>query len=153
MKDNRHLVAIPEEVLAQVRSLLAQIISLLAPYALAITAEEYRAMLKMGNKSFAFVEKAFELAKQNPGLCPPFLDMEAFEIDFKDAHQLIPVINESKQIAEIIADICAIAGSEAFKAALIFYNASKVAAENDVPGAKTVYEELRKRFPKGKHRQ
>jgi hypothetical protein len=40
-----------------------------------------------------------------------------------------------------------IAGSEAYQAALVFYSAAKVAAAQDIAGAKTVYEELRTRFP------
>jgi hypothetical protein len=43
------------------------------------------------------------------------------------------------------------AGSEAFQAALVFYNSTKVVASQDVPGAKAVYEELKRRFP-GKKR-
>jgi hypothetical protein len=38
-------------------------------------------------------------------------------------------------------------GSEAYQAALIFYNSVKMATRQDIPGAKAVYEELRKRFP------
>jgi hypothetical protein len=37
-------------------------------------------------------------------------------------------------------------GSEAYQAALVFYNSVKMAARQDIPGAKAVYEELRKRF-------
>jgi hypothetical protein len=44
------------------------------------------------------------------------------------------------------------AGSEAYQSALVFYNSAKVAAGNDVTGAKAVYEELRKRFPSTRRR-
>jgi hypothetical protein len=43
------------------------------------------------------------------------------------------------------------AGSEAYQAALIFYNSVKIAASQGIPGAKAVYEELKKRFPGSKH--
>jgi hypothetical protein len=43
------------------------------------------------------------------------------------------------------------AGSEAYQAALVFYNSVKVAASQGITGAKAVYEELKKRFP-GKKR-
>jgi hypothetical protein len=39
------------------------------------------------------------------------------------------------------------AGSEAYQAALIFYNSAKVAASQGIQGAKAVYEQLKKRFP------
>jgi hypothetical protein len=43
-----------------------------------------------------------------------------------------------------------IAGSEAYKGALEFYQEVKRAAKNDVYGAKAVYEVLKTRFPRGK---
>jgi hypothetical protein len=39
------------------------------------------------------------------------------------------------------------AGSEAYQAALVFYKSVKMAAAQDIPGAKAVYEELKTRFP------
>ena len=39
------------------------------------------------------------------------------------------------------------AGHEAYESALAFYNAVKVAARNNVPGAKVIYEDLSQRFP------
>jgi TolA-binding protein len=44
------------------------------------------------------------------------------------------------------------AGSEAYQAALVFYKSVKMAAAQDVPGAKAVYEELKTRFPGGKRK-
>jgi hypothetical protein len=43
-----------------------------------------------------------------------------------------------------------VSGSEAYQASLIFYNSAKMAARQDIPGAKAVYDELRKRFPGAK---
>jgi hypothetical protein len=45
-----------------------------------------------------------------------------------------------------------VAGSEACQAALVFYNSVKMAVRQDVPGAKVIYEKLKKRFPGHKHR-
>jgi hypothetical protein len=38
------------------------------------------------------------------------------------------------------------AGSEAFQSALLFYNSVKVAASQNISGAKAVHEELKKLF-------
>jgi hypothetical protein len=50
-------------------------------------------------------------------------------------------------LEEAIDDTEMIAGSEAYQAALVFYKSVKMAAEQDIPGAKAVYEELKTRFP------
>ena len=52
-----------------------------------------------------------------------------------------------QQVEEGIADTEMLAGSEAYQAALVFYKSVKMAAAQDVPGARAVYEELESRFP------
>jgi hypothetical protein len=150
--EDKHLNAIPAEVLTQAQSLISQTIGLLQPYMLALTPSERRGILKMGEKTLSFVEKAHEFVLQNPNLCPPFLDQKAFTVDFNDAHGLLVLHSVALQLYEGIDDTEMVAGSEAYQAALMFYNSVKQAAAHDVPGAKAIYEELHKRFPGGKHR-
>jgi len=99
------------------------------------------------DRLLAFVEKAYEYALQNPHLAPPYLDMAAFGIDFADAHGFWTLLNTVRQVEEGIDDTEMAAGGEAYQAALVFYKSVKIAAAQDVPGAKAVYEELRTRFP------
>jgi hypothetical protein len=73
--------------------------------------------------------------------------MMAFDIDFTDAHGLWPVRNDAQQVYEMLDDTVMASGSESYQAALVFYNAVKAAAAQDVPGAKAVYDELKQRFP------
>ncbi|MDR1154728.1 MAG: hypothetical protein LBL04_08440 [Bacteroidales bacterium] len=40
-----------------------------------------------------------------------------------------------------------VAGSESCQAALVFYNAVKAAAAQDIPGAREMYSDLKARFP------
>jgi hypothetical protein len=55
-------------------------------------------------------------------------------------------------LEEGVDDTEMIAGSEAYQAALVFYKSVKVAAAQDIPGAKAVYDELKTRFPGGKRK-
>jgi hypothetical protein len=119
---------------------------------LALTPAERQSLPKMGEKTIGFVEKAFDFAKQNPNLVPPYLEVDAFGIDFADAHGLWTLLNSVQQLEEAIDDTEMIAGSEAYQAALVFYKSVKMAAAQDIPGAKAVYEELKTRFPGGKRK-
>jgi hypothetical protein len=152
MKSKRHQEQIPSAVLEEAQVKANELLTLFAPYATALTPDERRGMAKMGRKSFSFVEKAYEYAKQNPNLCPPYLDMTAFECDFSDAHGLWTLLNTIHQFAENLDDTQMAAGSEAFQAALIFYGSIQTAAAQDIPGAKAVYEDLRSRFPGGRRK-
>jgi hypothetical protein len=119
----------------------------LKPYAVTLTPEERHEMLKMGQKSFTFVEKSYNYAIENPTFVPAYLDMQAFGIDFTDAHGLWTVRNDAQQVFEMLDDSAMSAGSESFQASLVFYNAVKAAAAQNVPGAKAIYDELKQRFP------
>jgi hypothetical protein len=55
-------------------------------------------------------------------------------------------------LEEGVDDTKMIAGSEAYQATLVFYKSVKVAAAQDIPGAKVVYDELKTRFPGSKRR-
>ena len=57
----------------------------------------------------------------------------ASRTNFADAHGLWKLYNHVRQ--------------------LLFYNSAKVATSQGIPGAKAVYEELKRRFPRGKRQQ
>jgi hypothetical protein len=104
----------------------------------------------MGEKTISFVEKAYDLPNRTRIYSPPYLDMAAFGADFEDAHGLWTLVNTTRQLEETAGDTEMTAGSEAYQAALVFYKSVKLAAEQDVPGSKAVYEELKTRFPGGR---
>jgi hypothetical protein len=152
MKDDRHKNAIPEETLKEVYAQITAVKTALAPYTLALTPQERRTMLKMGDRSLAFVEKAYDYACDNPTLVPSYLNMDDFGKDFSDAHGLWRLLTAIQQLEEGVSDTIMAAGSEAYHAALAVYHNAQAAAKDDIPGAKAVYETLRVHFPVGKKR-
>jgi DNA relaxase NicK len=56
--ENKHLVSIPQDVLAQAQSYIDSANAVLAPYLLPLTPSERRDLPKMGDKTLSFVEKA-----------------------------------------------------------------------------------------------
>jgi hypothetical protein len=150
MKNDKHTTAIPEAAITQVRGQITAAIQTLAPHTIALTPHERQTLLKMGDKSLAFVEKAHDYAHDNPNLVPSYLNTGAFDIDFKDAHGLWSLLTVIKQLEEAVEDTIMAAGSEAYHAALAFYHNVQAAAKDDVPGAKAIVEDLKTRFPGGK---
>jgi hypothetical protein len=122
-------------------------LAVLAPYLLPLTPAERHDMPKMGDKTLSFVEKAQDYAHQYPSLCPSYLNVAEFDIDMTDATGLRKVHVTARQLSDNIDDTVMIAGSEAYQAALLFYNAVKTAAAQDILGAKEVYDDLKTRFP------
>jgi hypothetical protein len=145
--EDKHIIPIPAQVLAQAQSSINSAITLLAPYLLPLTPDERHDLPKMGDKTLSFVEKALDYAHQYPTLCPSYLKMTDFDVDMADATGLRKLHVTAKQLSDGIDDTVMVAGSEAYQAALVFYNAVKAAAAQDIPGAKEVYNDLKKRFP------
>jgi hypothetical protein len=150
MKNDKHTTAISDATIAQVHSQVSAVIQQIQPYSIALTPHERQTMLKMGDKSLAFVEKAHDYAVDNPTLTPSYRDMAAFDVDFADAHGLWSLLTLIKQLEEAVEDTIMTAGSEAYHAALAFYHNVQAAAKDDIPGAKAIFENLKTRFPGGK---
>jgi len=148
MRDNRHTRAIPENVLAEALAKTSELAALLEPYLLALTPTERQEILKMGPKTLDFVEKAHGFAHTNPNVVLPFLDLDAFDADFADANGIWNLYTQARQIVDGLYDTQMIAGGEAYQSALLMYKSARAAAAQDIPGAKTVYDELKKCFPR-----
>ena len=122
----------------------------LRPYLYPLKPEDRQSMLKMGDKSLAFVEKTSELAASNPQFCPSYLNLDELNIDIADAVNLRALNNRLQQLSREIEDTIMLAGSEAFTQSLSFYNSVKQAARDNVSGAESLFEELKKRFTTGR---
>jgi hypothetical protein len=151
--NNVHSQTIPKDIIDQALGKLDEGMKLLSPYLSPLTPDDRRTILKMGDKSLAFVEKASELAATNPQFCPSYFNLPDLNIDLADAVNLRVLVSRLEQIHREVDDTMMLAGNEAFTQALVFYNAVHQAAHNNVPGAQTLYDELKKRFAAGRPRK
>ncbi len=148
--ENRISVAMGTEAIANIMAAITTIEQNL-PTLINLTADERKSLPKMGDRTLAFVSKALEYTKQNAQVVPNFLEVAEFEKDVAAVTALNKVLIPLHQLAEKLDDTTMLAGSEAYSAALIFYNAVKGAAKAGVPGMKTIYDDLQTRFAvKGK---
>jgi hypothetical protein len=145
--DNRHNRAIPQDVLEDLTRRTREINEILRPYATPLTTQERQERIILGDKSIAFGEKSYNYAVANPKFVPEFVDTEEFGIDMADTTGLRVLRNNLNQAFETVDDLMLLSGSEAYQTALAFYSYIKLLVAQDVPGAKAIYEELKKRFP------
>ncbi|GAX42813.1 hypothetical protein NIES4075_38170 [Tolypothrix sp. NIES-4075] len=114
------------------------------PFLVDLTTEDRRTMLKMGDKSRAFVSKALEVATQNPEFLPRSFDVEEMRRDLALYEALYPVLLSLTQLQELVDDTYIAIGSEAYAAALAVYNYAK--ASGDITGLDAVIDEMGRRF-------
>jgi hypothetical protein len=147
MKTNRHNTSIPDEALAQISAKISEIEDLLLPHTHTLTPKERQKLVKMGDKSLAFVKKANEYAKTLPAIVPAYVNVQDFDIDLADTERLFAVSQRIGILARQMDDTVFLAGSEAYEHALAIYESAKGAAARNVPGAKVAEQELKARFP------
>lgn len=146
---NNFSAAIPEAALKKALGYFQQGAAELRPYLQALTPDERSAMLKMGDKTVSFVQKAYGYASTNPGFVPAFLDLEEFARDTAALDGLAPVQQLLAGLALDTESTMMLAGSDAYAAALVLYNNIKFLAKNKQPGAQAAYDDLSQRFPSG----
>ncbi len=143
-------IVVPPAILAEALDHVTQALYLLNPYLVALTPEERHDLSKMSDKSVAFVTKALQYAETNPQFAPGYLSIPDLQIDVQAVQDLTSVENPANSLAMQLNDTIMKAGSEAMQIALVYYSSVKRASEENAPGAKAIYDDLKVRFEKRK---
>lgn len=146
-KDNWVSLNISEKDLQEIKNAIQVLQNKLNPHLVGLTTEERKELPKMGDKSVVFVTKSAEYANQNAALVPQYVNMEELRKDIAAIEVLRQLQTPIEQLISRIDDTAMIAGSEAYRATLAFYNAIKGAAKAGVPNAQLIYDDLSQRFP------
>ena len=143
---DRISVAIPADIVQQIKDYYIQANLLLVEYLINLTPEERMQLPKMGDRSFSFVMKGVELLEIPGTPTPPYINVPALGIDMAAFSTLYQIQQIMKPTMDMLDDTLLLCGSESYVAILALYNYLKGAAKMNVPGAKTAYEELSARF-------
>lgn len=143
MVDNRVDASLTPEQVSEVLAAI-QTIKERLPFLINLTTDERVSMLKMGDKSRAFVDKTMELVKQNADFLPRSFDVEEMQRDVELMRALYPISQALQQLQELVDDTMMVIGSEAYAAALVAYRYAK---EGDLDaGLDGVLDDISRRF-------
>ena len=148
--DNKINFSIPDEVIADVTSKLNDIINQLKPFLIALTPTERHDLPKMSDGTLPFVQKCLDYCQSHPEFAPTYVNFESLIEDMRVYQQLIPIYRLILPLENKLNDTTMEAGAESYITSLSYYNSVKLAAKADAPGAKAIYEDLKKRFAKEK---
>ncbi len=133
-------------VKAQIQTNINAIAALL-PFLISLTAAERKGGIKLGDKTVAFIDKAIAYAQANPAFVPPYVNLTEIQKDYTLQKDLNDIQQWMITLIQKIEDTHQEAGIEALNGILGFYQAVSVATDKDVPGARSIYEDLNVRFP------
>lgn len=150
MADNQISASLTPEDKQEILGAIATIKEKL-PFLTGLSTEESKSLLRLGDKSRGFVAKALEVATQNPDFLPRSFDIEEMQKDVELFEALYPVALALGQLQELLDDTMALAGSEAYMAALAVYNYAK-ATKGDA-GLDAAVDDMARRFARKSARE
>ncbi|WP_025143742.1 hypothetical protein [Pedobacter jeongneungensis] len=146
--NNRISIEITADQSAAITAAFEQLKTALAPVlVINLTAEERKSMLKMGDKTLAFVNKTLEYAAQNPNLVPSYVDLAEARKDNELTADIYGIFQQLNTLLRAMEDTGMVAGGEAYEAALVIYHSIKGASRSNIPGIQAIYDDLKQRFP------
>ena len=148
MTENNVSIVLTVEETTQAKNALLTLKESVGVKTVTLTNKQRQELPKMGDGTMSFVTKTLEYGRSNPEFAPPYIDMTEFEIDLKAVEELRKIYIPLAQLLQQIDDSILLSGSEAYVAALAYYNSVKMGAKMNVPGAKTIFEDLKHRFVK-----
>lgn len=114
------------------------------PFLIDLSVEERKRLAKMGDRSRGFLDHAYEVAVQNPGILPRSFDTDEMTLDVELFRSMQPIRLAINQLHELVEDTYMAVGAEAYTHALAVYTYAKVSDTG--PGLDAAVKELSRRF-------
>jgi hypothetical protein len=115
-----------------------------------LTPKERSRLISAGIRNYGFIEKTFDIGKDNPAFLPPQFDMAAFSgklHDFDIIRQIYLIVEKFQTIAW---DSMLIRSNDLYRDSLRVYNGLKEQAKGNVPGANDLFNALEPFFKRRK---
>ena len=141
---------IPEDVITEATAAFQNGFALLKPFLLALTTEDRQKLFKMADGREPFAGKIIEYVQSNPQFTPGFMDVDSLNTGFTVYGQLAPFCNQFAEFASLSCDTRMVAGVQAMREALKYYDSVQTSTRNRVHGAKVIFDELKKLFARKK---
>ena len=132
--------------LLTITTALTDIANVLKDKVVNLTPEERSKLYKMRNTRVSFAQRCMLYAQNNPALVPSFANYPEAQKDYNYYNQLLNLTQLTTGLAETLDDTLMATGSEVLQFCLIFYNNVKLAAQQNIPGSTSIYEDLNSFF-------
>jgi hypothetical protein len=130
-----------DDIISMIKSIAERM-----PFLINLSPEEKQLLPRLGNKTQKFVEKTYDLAKQQPDFLPRSFSIEDMGRDLKLNSELSAILTALKILTEKVEDTYIETGSELYDAALVVYGTAKNSRIGN--GLDKMVEEIGQRFAK-----
>lgn len=146
MIENRISLEITSAQKTAVEDARAALANVVKNFDIQIDKEELKSMSKISDGRLPFVEKIAQYAASNPEFLPPYADIPEFTKDFQVFKDLREMIRPMRRLLDNLENSMMVSGSESYDFARAYYKSVQYNAKTGVPGAQTIYDDLRPLF-------
>jgi hypothetical protein len=113
-----------------------------------------RRLVGAGVRNNGFIDKAFDIARDNPSFMPPHFNVDAIVKSMFDLEDLRQLLFTLQQFAQAVSNALLVHSDSAYRDALRIYNTLQEQTRNKVDGAEPLFRALqtfflRRRMPSG----
>ena len=141
--DNLASVELTEEQIAAIRTAISTLEETANANFLSLTADQKKDLPKAATRRMPLVNRVAQLIETHPQFAPAYMDSTAFKVDVNATNVLTEFRDRLTQVIVMINDTIMLSNSEAFQAALHYYNNVKQQARANVPGTQLIYDDLK----------
>ncbi|MBK3515975.1 hypothetical protein [Carboxylicivirga marina] len=147
MSDSKNQISVTmtDESMLQVSDLLKQITNAM-PFLIGITPEQRKRLPKINKSNQSFIKDVEMAIKNDSSILPAYVKPDEMTKDLNLYDQLEEIIVPLSYLLDRLRDTQTLAGSEAYTNALMVYNMVKAANKAGLPGANSLYNQLKGRF-------
>jgi len=142
---NRLSVTLTPAAITAIKTAIATVNTQL-PFLLGLTSAERKAIPKIDVNNKVFVEDALTAINNNTGILPSYINATEIGKDLELFEQLDELVQLVGQLYDKLKDTQMLAGSEAYVSSLVAYKLFASAADAGLPGAESIYNQLKQRF-------
>ena len=115
-----------------------------------LTGKERQRLFGAGVKNYGFIEKAYDVARENPDFMPPHLNIENLAEGLRDFENIRQLVFELEQYLQAASNVMILESDLHYHNALRIYGSLQEQARNRVHGAEPLFEALRTFFKRRK---
>jgi len=145
LTSNRLSVTLTPAAITAAKAAIATI-NTQVPFLIGLTGAERKALPKIDVNNKVFVEDALTAINNNGGILPTYINAVEIGKDLELFEQLDELVQLVGQLYDKLKDTQMLAGSEAYVSSLVAYKLFASAADAGLPGAESIYNQLKQRF-------
>jgi len=145
LTSNRLSVTLTPAAITAAKAAIATI-NTQVPFLIGLTGAERKALPKIDVNNKVFVEDALTAINNNSGILPTYINAVEIGKDLELFEQLDELVQLVGQLYDKLKDTQMLAGSEAYVSSLVAYKLFASAADAGLPGAESIYNQLKQRF-------